>query len=111
MAAAFTSVSKSGFRCAKSQAFPSLPLTPLQPLVFDYRGHELKATVRLISTLDGTENQTGIVMEGTEVVWVKDPTSNIKLKNSSKRYVGPLHLIPVAHVSQRTNQRHPCTQL
>lgn len=43
--------------------------------------------VRSISTLDGTDGQTGIVMEGTEVIWVKDPTSGIKLKNSSKRLV------------------------
>ncbi|KAK1921264.1 putative vesicular-fusion protein sec18 [Papiliotrema laurentii] len=72
-------------------AFPSLPLTPLQPLVFDYRGHELKATVRTVSTLDGADGQTGIIMEGTEVIWTKDPTSGIKLKNSSKR--GPTNAI------------------
>ncbi|WWD22793.1 hypothetical protein CI109_107287 [Kwoniella shandongensis] len=72
-------------------AFPSLPLTPLQPLVFDYRGHELKATVRTVSSLDGNDGQTGIIMDGTEIIWVKDPTSNIKLKNSSKR--GPTNAI------------------
>lgn len=72
-------------------AFPSLPLTPLQPLVFDYRGHELKATVRAVSTLDGADGQTGVIMEGTEVVWVKDPSSGIKLKNTSKR--GPTNAI------------------
>jgi len=54
-------------------------------LVFDYRGHELKATVRTVATLDGNDGATGIIMEGTEIIWVKDPTSNIKLKNSSKR--------------------------
>jgi vesicle-fusing ATPase len=68
-----------------SQAFPSLPLTPLQPLVFDYKGHELKATVRSVSSLDGNDGNTGIIMEGTEIIWVKDPISGIKLKNSSKR--------------------------
>ena len=73
------------------QAFPSLPLTPMQPLVFDFKGHELKATVRTVSTLDGNDGQTGIIMEGTEVIWVKDPTSGIKLKNSSKR--GPTNAI------------------
>ena len=73
-------------RLADDQAFPSLPLTPLQPLVFDYRGHELKAMVRTVATLDGNDGATGIIMEGTEIIWVKDPTSNIKLKNSSKRY-------------------------
>jgi vesicle-fusing ATPase len=57
----------------------------LQPLVFDYKGHELKATVRTVSSLDGNDGTTGIIMEGTEIVWVKDPTSGIKLKNSSKR--------------------------
>ncbi|OXG79077.1 vesicle-fusing ATPase [Cryptococcus neoformans A2-102-5] len=72
-------------------AFPSLPLTPLQPLVFDYRGHELKATVRAVSTLDGQDGRTGVIMEGTEIIWVKDPTSGIKLKNTSKR--GPTNAI------------------
>jgi vesicle-fusing ATPase len=53
--------------------------------VFDFRGHDLKATVRSVSTLDGTEGHTGIIMEGTEVIFVKDPTSGMKLKNTSKR--------------------------
>jgi len=53
--------------------------------VFDYKGHELKATVRSVSTLDGNDGQVGIIMEGTEIIWVKDPSSGIKLKNSSKR--------------------------
>ena len=65
--------------------FDGLPLSPVQPLVFDYRGHELKATVRSVSTLDGADGQTGVIMEGTEIIWVKDPTSGIKLKNTSKR--------------------------
>ncbi|WVO15682.1 hypothetical protein L204_103343 [Cryptococcus depauperatus] len=72
-------------------AFPSLPVTPLQPLVFDYRGHELKGTVRNVSTLDGEVGVTGVIMEGTEIIWVKDPASGIKLKNSSKR--GPTNAI------------------
>jgi vesicle-fusing ATPase len=47
--------------------------------------------VRTVSTLDGADGQTGIIMEGTEVIWTKDPTSGIKLKNSSKR--GPTNAI------------------
>jgi vesicle-fusing ATPase len=88
MAAAFIAVSPTCFPLEHRlifQAFPSLPVTPLQPLVFDYRGHELKATVRTVSTLDGAEGQTGVIMEGTEVLWVKDPTSGMKLKNTSKK--------------------------
>ncbi|EIW73202.1 hypothetical protein TREMEDRAFT_42251 [Tremella mesenterica DSM 1558] len=72
-------------------AFPDLPVTPLQPLVFDYRGHDLKVTVRTVSTLDGSDGHPGIIMEGTEVLWVKDPTSGMKLKNTSKR--GPTNAI------------------
>ncbi|KAL7420309.1 transport between ER and Golgi ATPase protein [Cryptotrichosporon argae] len=72
-------------------AFPNLPLTPLQQLVFDYKGHDLVARVRSVSTLEGSEGQMGIIMEGTEIVFVKDPQSGIKLKNSSKR--GPANAI------------------
>jgi vesicle-fusing ATPase len=69
------------------QAFSNLPLTPLQTLMFDYRGQVLKATVRSVSTLEGSESSSamGIIMEGTEITWFKDPSSAIKLKNSSNR--------------------------
>ncbi|KAK4687823.1 vesicle-fusing ATPase, partial [Tremellales sp. Uapishka_1] len=97
MAAAFISVSLSftqGEQASEHvalQAFPNLPLTPLQPLVFDYRGHQLKITVRNVSTLEGSDGVMGVIMEGTEIIWVKDPSSGIKLKNSSKR--GPTNAI------------------
>lgn len=67
-------------------AFSNLPLTPLQTIMFDYRGQILKATVRSVSTLDGTDGDAmGIIMEGTEINWFKDPSSAIKIKNSSNR--------------------------
>jgi hypothetical protein len=68
------------------QAFSNLPLTPLQTIMFDYRGVIMKATVRSISTLDGSDGDNmGIIMEGTEINWFKDPSSAIKLKNTSNR--------------------------
>lgn len=77
-----------------NQAFSNLPLTPLQSIVFDYRGQVMKATVRSVSTLEGVDGDTmGIIMEGTEIQWFKDPASAIKLKNSSNRYV--VHVIYV----------------
>lgn len=63
-------------------AFPDLPVVPGQLLVFDYRGNHLKATVTNVSTLDGKDGAAGIVMEGTEIMWSKDPQSAIKLKNT-----------------------------
>lgn len=63
-------------------SFPNLPLTPNQPLVFDFKGHQLKALVRGVSTLGGADGAPGIVMEGTQIMWSKDPQSNIKLKNT-----------------------------
>ncbi|KAJ9118952.1 hypothetical protein QFC24_005918 [Naganishia onofrii] len=67
-------------------AFSNLPLTPLQSIVFDYKGQVMKATVRSVSTLEGVDGDTmGIIMEGTEIQWFKDPGSAIKLKNSSNR--------------------------
>lgn len=48
----------------------------------------MKATVRSVSTLEGVDGDTmGIIMEGTEIQWFKDPGSAIKLKNTSNRYV------------------------
>jgi hypothetical protein len=73
-------------RSTNSQAFSNLPLTPLQTIMFDYRGIIMKATVRSISTLDGSDGDNmGIIMEGTEINWFKDPSSAIKLKNTSNR--------------------------
>lgn len=54
--------------------------------MFDYRGVIMKAMVRSISTLDGADGDNmGIIMEGTEINWFKDPSSAIKLKNTSNR--------------------------
>ncbi|BEI82591.1 hypothetical protein CcaverHIS002_0304590 [Cutaneotrichosporon cavernicola] len=75
-------------------AFPDLPLTPLQTLVFDYRGHQLKVLVRNVSTLDGKEGATGIVMDGSDILWSKDPGSNMKLKSSSKMHAQNRILAP-----------------
>lgn len=67
-----------------TSAFANVPLTPMQTLLFDYRGYLMKATVRSVSTLQGSEAM-GIVMDGTELRWFKDPASSIKLKNTSNR--------------------------
>lgn len=68
------------------KAFSNIPLTPLQTIMFDYRGIVLKATVRSVSTLEGAEGDTmGIIMEGTDINWFKDPASSIKLKNTNTR--------------------------
>ncbi|EJT50462.1 vesicular-fusion protein sec18 [Trichosporon asahii var. asahii CBS 2479] len=66
-------------------AFPELPLAPGQVLVFDYRGHELKLSVRNTQNFDGQENTTVVTESQTEVIFVKNPAANIKLKSSSKR--------------------------
>lgn len=66
-------------------AFPELPLAPGQVLVFDYRGHELKLSVRNTQNFDGQENTTVVTESATEVIFVKNPAANIKLKSSSKR--------------------------
>lgn len=43
--------------------------------MFDYRGVIMKAMVRSISTLDGADGDNmGIIMEGTEINWFKDPS-------------------------------------
>jgi vesicle-fusing ATPase len=60
----------------------------MQPIVFDYHGVLMKATVRAVNTLDGMDGAPlGLLMDGTEIMWSKDPTTNMKLKNTSKRWV------------------------
>ncbi|GAA6033283.1 hypothetical protein JCM8097_006668 [Rhodosporidiobolus ruineniae] len=71
------------------RAYEGLILTTGQPLVFDFHGQNLRATVKGLHTLslDGGagHGRTGIVTGQTEVNFVKDPASAIKIKSSAKR--------------------------
>jgi len=67
-------------------AFNGVAVQPMQPIVFDYHGVLMKATVRAVNTLDGMDGAPlGLLMDGTEIRWSKDPTTGMKLKNTSKR--------------------------
>ncbi|GAA5993797.1 hypothetical protein JCM11641_006066, partial [Rhodosporidiobolus odoratus] len=71
------------------RAYEGLILTVGQPLVFDFHGQNLRASVKGLHTLalDGGAGQgrTGIITGQTEVNFVKDPASAIKIKSSAKR--------------------------
>lgn len=72
------------------RAYEGLIFTSGQPLVFDFHGQNLRATVKGIHSLslDGGAGQgarTGILTNQTEVNFVKDPASAIKIKSSAKK--------------------------
>ncbi|GAA6003577.1 hypothetical protein JCM10207_000396 [Rhodosporidiobolus poonsookiae] len=75
------------------RAYDGLVLTVGQPLVFDFHGQNLRATVRGMHTLalggagGGGGGRTAILTGQSEVNFVKDPASAIKIKSSAKKCV------------------------
>ncbi|GAA6053700.1 hypothetical protein JCM3770_003173 [Rhodotorula araucariae] len=72
-------------------AYDGLIVTVGQPLVFDFHGQNLRATVRSLASLgldDAKANgamRSGILTSQTEINFVKDPASAIKIKSSAKK--------------------------
>lgn len=70
-----------------------------QQLVFDFHGQNLKATVVGLNVLELADGQQrrrgagaatsgmGVLMDRTEVTFIKAADSRIKIKSSSKKYV------------------------
>lgn len=64
-----------------------------QVIVFDFHGENLKGTVKGIIKVDLPQqrgqlgDQAGILMDKTDITFVKAADSLIKLKGSSKKYV------------------------
>lgn len=86
------------------RGFGNVIFTAGQVSVFDYHGHNLKCVVKSVSVLElaaeqrrggvpggagashgGGRVDSGIVMEKTEVSFLKDPISKIKIKSSAKK--------------------------
>ncbi|BGP22515.1 vesicular-fusion protein Sec18 [Rhodotorula toruloides] len=74
------------------RAYDGLIVTVGQPLVFDFHGQNLRATVKGVQclSLEGKggghgHGRTGILTSQTEVNFVKDPASAIKIKSSAKK--------------------------
>lgn len=70
-------------------------------LVFEFHGQNLKATVKGVHTLELADKQrrggggpahAGILMEKTDVTFIKAPDSAIKLKSSARKYVVLIHM-------------------
>lgn len=68
-----------------------------QPLVFEFHGHNCKATVKSIGMLElgpggkkgpsSRASNMGVLIEQTDVNFFKAPDSKIKIKSSTKRYL------------------------
>jgi vesicle-fusing ATPase len=83
------------------RGFSHIVFTVGQILVYEYHGQNLKAVVKSVSVLELAAEQrrgggaglsagsgrvdSGIVMEKTEVTFLKDPTSRIKIKSSARK--------------------------
>jgi vesicle-fusing ATPase len=78
------------------RGFGHIVFTVGQIVVFEYHGQNLKGLVKSVSVLElaaeqrgggggGGRADSGIVMEKTEVTFLKDPISKIKIKSSAKK--------------------------
>lgn len=77
------------------RAYDGLIVTVGQPLVFDFHGQNLRATVKGLHNLalegkgamSSSHSRSGILTSQTEINFVKDPASAIKIKSSAKKWV------------------------
>lgn len=82
------------------KAFDGIIFTPGQFLVFEFHGHNLKVVVKGVGMLELADEQRrggqqgqrpaadmGILMDGTDVGFLKAGDSAIKIKSSAKKYV------------------------
>lgn len=65
-------------------------------LLFEFHGQTLKATVKGVQVVElpnqrSMGNTFGVIMEKTDVTFMKDPSSALKLKSSAKKYPWSLH--------------------
>ncbi|SGY69161.1 BQ5605_C004g02971 [Microbotryum silenes-dioicae] len=71
-------------------AYDGLMVSIGQPMAFEFRGRNLKVTVKglhhlSLGTKEGSARQSGIITSETEVNFIKDPASAIKIKSSAKK--------------------------
>lgn len=84
------------------KAFNGIVMSSDQVLVFEFHGYNLKATIKSTSILELADEQrgsvrgsqhpasrqnVGILMDKTDVTFMKAPDSQIKIKSSSKKLV------------------------
>jgi vesicle-fusing ATPase len=80
------------------KAFNGIIMSSNQVIVFEFHGHNLKATIKSISIVELADEQqgsahgshhqnVGILMENTDVTFMKAPDSQIKIKSSLKKFV------------------------
>ena len=73
------------------QLYSGLPFALNEPIVFDFKGRNLKAIVKSLSVVDlsgeaGAQQASfGILTAQTDVSIVKDGNSKIKIKASGKK--------------------------
>jgi vesicle-fusing ATPase len=70
------------------RAFSGMIFAVNEILVFDFHGQNLKAVVRGLSVVElanGASNNMGILMEKTDVSFIRAGDSSIKLKSSAKK--------------------------
>ncbi|KAI3620161.1 hypothetical protein CBS9595_002128 [Malassezia furfur] len=68
------------------KAFSAHVLSPGQILVFEFHGHNLRATVRGLASMDQVPgSELGLVTPQTQINFIKAPNSPMQLKASGKR--------------------------
>jgi vesicle-fusing ATPase len=109
------------------KAFNGIVMSSDQVIVFEFHGHNLKGTIKSVSTLELADEQRGsarggqhpasrqnmgILMDKTAVSFLKAPDSKIKIKSSSKKLVSrstfDVFLLTISF--KGSAERNPCSQ-
>jgi vesicle-fusing ATPase len=104
------------------KAFNGIVMSSNQVIVFKFHGHNLKATIKLISIVEladeqrgsahgGHHQNVGILMENMDVTFMKVPDSQIKIKSSSKKFVtGFTFEVSIDSIPKSSAKCNPCSQ-
>lgn len=88
------------------KAFNGIAMSTDQVIVFEFHGYNMKGTIKSTSILELADEQrgsarggyhpasrqnVGVLMDKTDVNFMKAPDSQIKIKSSSKKLVSPIY--------------------
>jgi vesicle-fusing ATPase len=104
------------------KAFNGIVMSSNQVIVFEFDGQNLKATIKLISIIEladeqresahgGHHQNVGILIENTDVTFMKVPDSQIKIKSSLKKFItGFTFEVSIDSIPKSSTECNFCSQ-